>query len=669
MKYYRQKYMAIALALCLGATAPLCMEAAQAAQAQQTPTVQKRTIRGHIADKNGEDLIGAVVKVNGTKTIVATDLEGNYSVSYSGKGNATLSFSMLGYITKTISAAEASDGVLNVILEEEAALLDEVVVVGYGTVKKESLTSAISSIKAEDISRTAAVNTSGALAGKVPGINSRQTDGRPGHWTSINIRNMGTPLYVVDGVQMDEGQFNNIDFNDIESMSVLKDASASIYGVRAANGVVVVTTKSGKRNQKCRINLNTYYGWQSMFRYPELADAPTYVSASVQATTLLGQTPRYTREEYDAYMSGEKQGFNWKEFIWNSSAPQWYAELSASGGSEKISYYVAASHIFQESMARDFGNFQRTNIQLNVDADISDHFRMKARINGRVEDKKNAAFNIAYHGNDEYWTLQFAQVNNTPTQYPYANDNPLYPAVAGTGGYTNYACLTMDKAGEANDNWRVFQGNLEAEWEPIKGLVFKAMGSYFNSNERYKSRPLGYNLYSYDEGTDTYNVVKSFTGNFTNRWQYIETINSQLSASYKNNWNDIHTLDAFVGFETYLTNNPGVYYYGIPAMDALKVAYFNELRSFSDWNENTSSRLGYMGRINYEYKHRYLLEMSARYDGSWKFSPKHRWGFFPSVSGGWRASEESFWKDGVLGKYINNFKVRASYGREIQLMA
>lgn len=664
MKYYQQKYVAMAFALGLSMLCPLATLADEAAPTQHAAatTAAKKTITGRITDKKGEELIGAVVRVNGTKTVVATDLEGNYSVSYSGKGNVTLSFSMLGYVTKTISATEANAGVLNVVLEEEAALLDEVVVVGYSTIKKESLTSAISNIKSEDISRSAAVNTSGALAGKVPGINSRQSDGRPGHWTTINIRNMGTPLYVVDGVQMDEGQFNNIDFNDIESISVLKDASASIYGVRAANGVVVVTTKSGKRNQKCRISLNTYYGWQSMFRYPELADAATYVKASTQATTLQGLTPKYSEEEYNAYVSGENPGFDWKKFIWSSSAPQWYAEISASGGSDKISYYVAASHVFQESMARNFGNFKRTNVQANIDADISDNFRVRARINGRVEDKKNSAFNLSYHGNDEYWTLFYAIVNNTPTQFPYANNNPLYPAMCGCAGYTNYANLTLDKAGEANDNWRVFQGNLEAEWEPLKGLVFKAMGSYFNSNERYKSRPKGYNLYSYDEGTDTYSVIKSYSGNFTNRWQYIETVNTQLSASYKNNWNDVHTLDAFVGFESYLSNNPGVSYYGIPAMDALKVAYFNELRSFNDWNENTSSRLGYMGRLNYEFKHRYLLEMSARYDGSWKFSPKHRWGFFPSVSAGWRASEESFWKDGFLGKYINNFKVRASYG-------
>lgn len=631
-------------------------------QVLQDKAGQKQTLTGRVTDANGEELIGAVVKVVGTASGAVTDIDGKFSLTFSGKQNTSISVSMIGYVTKTVRAAEAQNGTLNIVLQEDNQALEEVVVVGYGAIKKESLTSAISNIKSEDLARTAAINTSGALAGKIPGINSRQSDGRPGQWTSISIRNMGTPLYVVDGVQMDEGQFNNIDYNDIENISVLKDASASIYGVRAANGVVVVTTKSGKRNQKCRINLNSYYGWQSMFRFPELADASTYVKASVQATTLAGQTAKYSEEEYNAYVSGEKKGFNWKDYIWQDSAPQWYTEISASGGSNKISYYVAASHIEQESMARNFGNFKRSNIQLNVDADITDNFRIRARINGRVEDKKNAAFNMRYHGNDEYWTLTYAVVNNTPTQFPYANNNPLYPAMCGCAGYTNYANLTLDKAGRAKDNWRVFQGNLTAEWEPIKDLVLKGMASYFNSNERYKSRSRGYNLYSYDEGTDSYSVIKSYSGDFNSRWQYIETINTQVSASYKHNWNDIHTLDVFAGMESYLNNNPGVSYGGFPAMDALKVGYFNELRNFNEWNENASARLGYMGRINYEYKHKYLLEMAARYDGSWKFAPGHRWGFFPSVSVGWRASEEEFWKNSFLKDYIDNFKLRVSYG-------
>lgn len=620
------------------------------------------TIHGRVSDKNGEPLAGAVIKILGTKIGTVADIDGNYSINSGSKGEFKISFSSIGYVTKVVSSSLASHGVIDVVLDEDNESLKEVVVVGYGSIKKESLTSAISNIKSEDLSRTAAVNTSGALAGKIPGINSRQSDGRPGHYTTINIRNMGTPLYVIDGVQMDEGQFNNIDYNDIETISVLKDASASIYGVRAANGVVVVTTKTGKRNQKCRIGLNSYYGWQSMFRYPELANASTYVAASLNATTIAGQTPKYSEEEYKAYLSGENPGFTWKDYIWQKTSPQWYTEINASGGSEKISYYLAASHTEQESMARNFGKYSRSNFQMNIEADITHNFIIKAQINGRLENKKNSAFNLSYHGNDEYWTLTYAMVNNTPTQFPYANNNPNYPAMTGSAGYTNYANLTLDKAGKANDNWRVFQGNLSAEWEIIKDLKLKGLISYFNSNERYKSRPKGFSLYSYDAESDKYSVIKTYAGRFDSRWQYLETINTQVSASFKHEWNSSHFFETFVGFESYLNNNPGIKIGGVPAMDALKVAYFTELKSMSEWNENTSARLGYMGRLNYDYKHRYLLEASARYDGSWKFAPSHRWGFFPSVSAGWRMSEETFWKESLLSNFIDNLKIRLSYG-------
>ena len=270
MSYNRQKYVAIASILCISLTfgqeAQAMSYSPNTRQVLQDKAGQKQTLTGRVTDANGEELIGAVVKVVGTASGAVTDIDGKFSLTFSGKQNTSISVSMIGYVTKTVRAAEAQNGTLNIVLQEDNQALEEVVVVGYGAIKKESLTSAISNIKSEDLARTAAINTSGALAGKIPGINSRQSDGRPGQWTSISIRNMGTPLYVVDGVQMDEGQFNNIDYNDIENISVLKDASASIYGVRAANGVVVVTTKSGKRNQKCRINLNSYYGWQCMFR-------------------------------------------------------------------------------------------------------------------------------------------------------------------------------------------------------------------------------------------------------------------------------------------------------------------------------------------------------------------------------------------------------------------
>lgn len=621
-----------------------------------------KTITGRIVDAAGEPLTGAVVRIEGTKIAAVADIDGNYVLTAGEQPAGFIVATYMGYDEFRMAVKAVKDGRLDIVMHDSAAQVDEVVVLGYGSMKKESLSAAITNISAKDLSRTAAINTSGALAGKIAGINSRQSDGRPGAYTAIKIRNMGTPLYVVDGVQTDEGQFNNIDFNDIESISVLKDASAAIYGVRAANGVVVVKTKTGRRNQPCRISMNSYYGWQSMFRFPEPADAATYVKASIQSTTIQGTTPHFTEEEYEAYTTGSRESFDWKDFIWRRSAPQWYAEVNATGGSEKISYYMAASHTRQESLAHDFGHYERTNMQLNVDADITRNFRVRAQVNGRLENNKQAAWNASFSGADAYWTLTYAVLNNLPTQQPYANGNPDYPAMAGGAGYTNFANLTMARSGVQNDNWRVLQGNITGEWTPLKGLTVKGLFSYFNSNERFKARPRSYSVYYYDEGRDAYNPLRTFAGRFDSRWQYIETINSQLSANYEHSWADKHHLTVFGGMETYKTGNPGVSFGGTPAMDALKVAYFNELTSFREWNENTSARLGYMGRINYDYGGRYLLEMAARYDGSWMFPPHHRWGFFPSASAAWRISEEAFWKKWAVGRAVDNLKLRISYG-------
>lgn len=631
-------------------------------QKSSQPVTGERVIKGKVLDTNGDPLPGAMIRVIGTKDATVADIDGNYVLETSAKGNSTLNISYIGYKSVTMKANTDN---IDITLEVENNQLVDIVVVGYSSMKKASLSSAISNIEAKDLSRTAAVNTSGALAGKVPGINSRQSDGRPGNYVSINIRNMGTPLYVVDGVQMDEGQFNNIDFNDVENISVLKDASAAIYGVRAANGVVVVTTKTGNRNQKFHINVNSYYGWQNLFSFPTTTDATTYVRSSVQASTIAGTTPKYSEEEYQKYVDGtdpQYQTFNWKKFIWRENAPQYYAEINASGGSEKISYYVALSHTKQESLANDFGQYGRTNMQFNVDANITNNFRMKVQVNGRVENNEMAAWNPGLSGTTGYWALAYATVTNAPTRHPYANNNSLYPALISSGGYTNFAISTRDKAGIQNDNWRVLQANISGEWTPIKDLSVKGLFSYFNSNERFKNRYNGYTLYNYDAATNTYPVAKVEGGMYNYRWQYIETLNSQLSIDYKHTWKDAHSLSIFAGIEAYKTNNPGVSYGGTPSMTALKVPYFNELNNFSDWNENTQARLGYMGKINYAYKERYLFEISARYDGSWKFPPHHRWGFFPSVSAGWRISEESFWKNCLLGKNVDNLKLRVSYG-------
>jgi TonB-linked SusC/RagA family outer membrane protein len=540
--------------------------------------------------------------------------------------------------------------------------MSEVIVTGFGlSQRKESLTSAISVIGAEDISRSKASTSSGALVGKIPGINSRQVDGRPGATTNIQIRNMGSPLYVIDGIQSDEGQFNNIDFNDIETITVLKDASAAIYGVRAANGVVVVTTKKGSKNSKNTVTLNTYYGWQSLYAFPKPADAVTYITNYIQSQTVQGATNyTYTKEDYEKWKKGTEKGyvpFDWYDFIWEVS-PQTYVNANVSGGSENINYYLSVGNLKQDAMIVNYGGFQRTNVQMNVTANISDRFKIGGGMNGRIETRKNPGVPEV----DDYWMPRFGTYRNLPTRRPFANDNPLYPTLTSTNPATNFGWLTYELSGTYQNTWRVGQLNFDAEYELFDGLKAKGLFSYYLANQRLDNHEYTYKLYGYDEDTDTYPVIFENNNPWRERTQgYVEEVTTNIQLNYDKRFGD-HNVAAVLGAETIKRDTPSTWVHSIPTSNALFLIDYETMDTYNDTGNNTQARLGFLGRFNYDYARKYLVEFSGRYDGSWKFPPNHRWGFFPSASVGWRISEESFWRDSKLTNVFYDLKLRASYG-------
>jgi TonB-linked SusC/RagA family outer membrane protein len=365
-------------------------------------------VNGTIIDSQGLPLPGVTVILKGTTTGVATDMDGQYSISVPGP-ESILMFTFIGFNSQEITVGNQST--INVSLTENLSDLDEVLVVGYGVQKRGTITGAVSEVKSEDLLRTPAVTTSGALVGKMQGVTARQTDARPGGNTSIQIRNMGTPLFVIDGIPSDAAQFNNLGQSDIETISVLKDAAAAIYGMRASNGVVLVTTKRGKTNQKPEISLSGYYGLQNFTRYPRPANAYQHVRANAESEVNLGGSPIISQVDLAKWQDNTEKGFqsfDYYDFIMKPNVPQTSINASASGGSSNTKYFFSLSHLGQDALIDDY-LFQRTNFQSNIDMTLADGFTVGTQISGRLENREQ----VGVPGLDDYFNPFLTQLENS----------------------------------------------------------------------------------------------------------------------------------------------------------------------------------------------------------------------------------------------------------------
>ncbi|WP_346862538.1 TonB-dependent receptor [uncultured Draconibacterium sp.] len=617
---------------------------------------QKEGVSGKVVDRTGGVLPGLTVMVKGTTNGTVTDGNGNYSLS-GVKAGDVLVFSFVGMETREIVVADSD--VIDVTMSDSSIGLEEVIAIGYGTKKKESLTGAISNISSEDMERVHASTVSGALAGKLAGVSFRMPDGRPGSGANIQIRNMGDPLYVIDGIQKDAGQFNNLSPNDIASISVLKDASAAIYGVRAANGVVVVTTKRGKKDTKNTINVDAYMGWQNWSRFPKTVNAYEWQLGKAYADMNLGGSTNMTQSELDKWQAGTERGyqnFDWYDFIIQPNSPQSSVNISTSGGSDKINYYVSLTRLDQNSvLGREF-TFGRTNFQSNLDAQITKRFKISTSINGRLETRENPGV----PGGDDYWAPRFALFRNRPYERPYANDNPEYINNIGHMA-ENWGLLTMENSGYVQDDWRVLQMNFTGEYDiPVDGLTFKGTYSYYMADQVYDGHEYTYDAYSYFPETDEYKVTFANLNPWRERRtrKYFENV-SQLQLNYDKQFGD-HNISATVVNERIERRELEVWVHSVPKTNALPLLQFADMDTYND-RDDEQARIGYIGRFSYNYANKYYLDLAGRQDGSWKFADDRRWGFFPSGSVGWRITEENFAK-AIIGESSFDLKLRASYG-------
>lgn len=633
---------------------------------------QNITVSGVVSDVNKEPLIGVTIRVLNSTSGTISDYEGNYSIS-NVDPNATLEFSYVGMAPQTIALEGRTS--LNVTLSEDMELLEEFVVVGYGTQSKRRVTTAISNVDAEDIMRSSSTTTAGALTGKVPGVSTRALDSRPGRGINIEIRNMGKPLYVIDGIPYGgdasrnwlgksdvsgEDAFNALSLEDIESISILKDASASIYGLRAANGVVLVTTKKGRNDEKTRVNINGYYGWQNLTRFPELANAYQYVRGLLEAEQNSGRNPNeiYTPEELEKWRVGNEPGFksyDYFDIIMRKNVPQYNLNANVSGGTDRSNYYLSLSHTSQEAMMRDF-DYQRNNFQVNLESRVTDNFTVGTQTSARLERTRD----VGLPGGDGYFSSILSAFSSIPTYGPYANDNPEYMNAIPNRPDLNPALFSREIAGYKDNYTKNFNTNLYAQYKFDFGLMAKFTYSYNYTHLDFDGFQYSYDFYTYDRPNDEYILG----GGQSARWRLEEQTDAisnygQFLLNYAKSFGD-HNLDLAFAYERSDFDRANRYSNTAPTNNYIPFKTLPELTGYGDqWSYQ--ARSGYIGRINYSYHDKYMLELLGRYDASYLYAPGKRWGFFPGVSAGWRISDEPFFES--LKDEVNDLKLRVSAGQ------
>lgn len=608
---------------------------------------KQRQITGRIIDEKGEPVIGANVVVKGTTNGTISDINGNFSINV--LPDAVLQISFIGYHSQELSITNQSS--LSITLQEDLNILDEVVVVGYGVQKRASITGSVASIQAKEITTVKTPNVGNMLAGKLPGLRAVQRSGAPGDDNpSIDIRGFGNLLVIVDGVERD---FRQIDANDIESISVLKDASAAVYGFKGANGVLLVTTKKGTVS-KPKIDYNGYVGFQTITRYPELMNGYEYASLYNEACQNVGITAPYSEEQLEAYKKGIGTT-DWYDATIRGSIPQMYHNLSVTGGAEKVKYYFSLGYTEQEGMykSKDY-TYDRYNVRSNVSVDIVDGLSVDLQLSGRLDSR-----NKPYETDGIMRSIQMSK----PVYSIYANDNPQY--WQSTGDKPNPVHISdIDNTGYDRRDRREFNGSMTVNWKIpwVKGLSAKALLAYDYNNQYDRDWYKELYEYNYDATKDVYNKVSihSLSELTTKSANYFKPT-QQYSINYANTFGK-HDVSGLLLWEMYNDRTDWVQAYRqftIGAIDQIDAG--NAENKNNGGNSSVSAHEGLVGRLNYTYDNRYLMELSFRYDGSYKFDPDKRWGFFPAVSLGWRASEEAFVKE--LIPDIDNLKIRGSYGK------
>ncbi|MGZ3835980.1 MAG: SusC/RagA family TonB-linked outer membrane protein, partial [Mucilaginibacter sp.] len=631
-------------------------------------TKQNVTVTGTVTDEKGNALPGVTVLLKGTKEGTATDLKGNFSIVVPNSG-ATLVFSMTGYVPQELSVP--AGGVLNVQLIADTKSLNEIVVVGYGTQKKATLTGSISQVKGSELLKSPQPNLSNSIAGRFSGVIVNNTSGEPGYdGSNITVRGLATTgsnnvLIVVDGVPGQIGGLERLDPNDIESMSVLKDASAAIYGNRAANGVILITTKRG-RTGKPSINYSFNQGFSSPTRLPKMADAATYAQIvneiNYYDNTAGGLNQVYSADQIQKFKDGSDPlnypNTDWEKQVLKNVTLQNQQNLSVTGGSEDVKYFVSAGTLYQDGLYKNGATkYHQYNFRSNIDASITKRLKVGLSLSGREEDRmfpETGAGDIFRSIYRAYPTVSAFYPNGLPS-YGIEGNNP--------------AVQSTDIGGTNNNPTQVFNGILRGSYTipGIEGLSLDGFFSVDKSGAFDKNFSKPYNVYQYSSSSNIYTPI--IVGGNNSNPMLFESQNNQslVTSNIKLNYVrkfGLHDINAFVGYEqsknhldyfdatrfNYLSSTlPELSQGGSAATDYLNSGY-----------SSNYTRRSVISRLAYSYDEKYLFEGQLRADGSSIFPSNKQWGYFPSASAGWRISKEDWFKNSV--KFIDDLKLRASYG-------
>lgn len=622
-------------------------------------------VKGKVVDQHNEPVIGATVGVDKGKAKTVTDIDGNFTLQV--PANAQIVVNYIGMKPATQSVGGRRE--LNFVLQDDVNQLQDVVVVGYGTQKRGSITGSVAAVKGDEMVRTKNENPQNMLTGRVAGVRVWQKSSEPGSYNNnFDVRGMGTPLVIIDGVPRDMSDFQRMNADDIQDISVLKDASASIYGLRSANGVVLVTTKKGQAGQT-KFSYNGSYTIQSPKSMPKLLDAYKTMTLYNERNlnNVNGGSKIYTDEMFDEFRNGTRRETDWNNLIFAKTSPQSNHNITVSGGNDKTQYFVSFGAFYQEGFFKSGDlNYHKYNITSNLTTEVYRGLKLSLNINA-MTDKQNNPYCTSTDIIRNYWrqgVLFPAYADEAGTMLNYdgldLEENTVAKMTADISGYRRYKQSQVLTSG-------IVEYDFGTLTNVLKGLKAKVMFSYdyhLNNNTIYRKQ---YYQYAYDPATQTYKqklYASSAPSNLRREHYDTQQFLSQYTLSYNRDFGP-HSVAAVVGMET--QRRTGDNFYAMRNLAFSSPYLFNGVEEGQVANSATggiysANYNAFIGRLNYSFAQRYLIEGQFRYDGSSKFAKGHRWGFFPSVSLGWVVSEEPWFKKIDFLKGVDQLKLRASYG-------